>query len=220
MVTPHPRNEGAISNRPASLEKVSRRKDRKVSALLSDTASPQLFEFLDRGAIDMPADYLPHAPGVMFAGEDILSAAGYIPGSNRPQGWMKHQPGCYRKRVGKHVLQVRQCGSARSDHWTIERVEPWADKGIEALVFSVGRANRFGPEPIRQRCVWLNIVTPSHARRSSQLGKWPGCKGDRVQRWNGLGPLNVETLSALKFPDRHRATFQQTTGTSSAKVQR
>jgi hypothetical protein len=104
------------------------------------------FEFLDRGAIDMPADYLPDAPGVMFAGEDILSAAGYVPGSIRPPGWIKHQPGCYRKRVGKHVLQVRQCGNSRSTHWTIERFEDLDFKWIEALVFSFGNA-----EPIWAR---------------------------------------------------------------------
>jgi hypothetical protein len=111
-----------------------------MSALLSGTAARRLFEFLDRGAIEMPADYLPDAPGVMFAGEDVLSAAGYVPGSNRPRGWLRHLPGDYRKPVGKHALVVRQCGNARSERWTVERVEPWADKGIEALVYSPGRA--------------------------------------------------------------------------------
>jgi hypothetical protein len=109
-----------------------------MSELFSDEAAAHLFEFVDRGESDIPADYLPAAPGVMFAGENALRAAGYIPGSNRPQGWRKHQPGCYRKRVGKHVLQVRQCGNSRSTHWTIERFEPWADKGIEALVCTYG----------------------------------------------------------------------------------
>jgi hypothetical protein len=92
------------------------------------------FEFVDRRETDMPADYLPAAPGVMFAGEDVLSAAGYNPASYRPRGWVRHLPGDYRKRVGKHVLEVRQCGNSRSKHWTIERFEFWDYKGMEALV--------------------------------------------------------------------------------------
>ena len=111
-----------------------------MSNLNSDAAASQLFEFLDRDAIEMPADYLPAAPGVMFAGKDVLSAAGYAPGSNRPRGWHRHLPGDYRKPVGEHVLVVRQSGNARSERWTIERVELCADKGLEALVCPVRRA--------------------------------------------------------------------------------
>ena len=54
-----------------------------MSVLHLDVAAPLQFEFVDRSEIDIPADYLPHAPGVMFAGEDILSAAGYVSGSYR-----------------------------------------------------------------------------------------------------------------------------------------
>jgi hypothetical protein len=109
-----------------------------MSELFPAMAAPLMFEYVDRGDTAIPEDYLPQAPGVMFANEDILNGAGYLPGSSRPKGWSEHQPGCYRKRVGEHVLQVRQCGNSRSTHWTIERVEPWADKGIEALVFPFG----------------------------------------------------------------------------------
>jgi hypothetical protein len=111
-----------------------------MSTLHSNVVAPLLFEFVDRAAIEMPADYLPAAPGVMFAGEDVLSAAGYVPGSNRPRGWHQHLPGDYRKPLGEHVLVVRQSGNARSERWTIERVEPCADKGLEALVLPVRRA--------------------------------------------------------------------------------
>jgi len=52
----------------------------------------------------MPADYLPHAAGVMFAGEDILSAAGYIPGSNRPRGWHRHLAADSSLRPYKHKV--------------------------------------------------------------------------------------------------------------------
>jgi hypothetical protein len=40
--------------------------------------------------------------------------------------------------VGKHVLQVRQCGDSKSNHWTIERFEFFDYKGMEALVFPFG----------------------------------------------------------------------------------
>jgi hypothetical protein len=107
-----------------------------VSDLNSDTAASQLFDFLDRDATGMPADYLPDAPGVMFAGEEFLRAAGHAPKSNGPHGWLREQPGNYRKPVGEHVLQVRQCGNSRSNHWTVERWSLWDDQGIEALVSS------------------------------------------------------------------------------------
>jgi hypothetical protein len=117
-----------------------------MNALLSATAAPQLFEFLDRGATEMPANYLPSAPGVLFVGKDILNGIGHVPGSYRPRGWRRHLPGDYRMRVGKHDLVVRQCGNPQGVHWTIERFELWADKGIEALVLTSGHG-----EPIWAR---------------------------------------------------------------------
>ena len=109
-----------------------------MSVLIS--SEPQLFEFLERGAIVIPPNYLPDAPGVMFAGEEVLSAAGYIPGSNRPPGWRPYLPGDYRKPVGNYVLVVRQSGNSQCKRWTIERVNSSADRGLEALVFTDRRA--------------------------------------------------------------------------------
>jgi hypothetical protein len=117
-----------------------------MNALLSAAVAPRLFKFLSRGKTEMPANYLPSAPGMMFAGEDILNGIGHVPGSYRPRGLRRHQPGNYRKRVGNHFLQVRQCGNPRSVHWTIERIELWTGKGIEALIL----ASRHG-EPIWAR---------------------------------------------------------------------
>jgi hypothetical protein len=85
-----------------------------MSDLCSDHTAAHLFEFVERSVTEMPADYLPEAPGVMFAGEDMLRAAGYVPGSNRPRGWCRLRPGNYRRYVGEHILTVRQCGSASS----------------------------------------------------------------------------------------------------------
>jgi hypothetical protein len=109
-----------------------------MNALHPAAATPLMFEFVDRCDTAMPADYLPSAPGVMFANEDVLSGAGYVSGSIRPKGWHKHQPGNYRKRVGNHVLLVRQCRDARCAHWTIERYGFWEFKWVEALVFPFG----------------------------------------------------------------------------------
>jgi len=119
--------------------------------------APRLFKFLARGKTEMPANYLPSARGVMFAGEDLLKGTGQVPGSYRPRGWRRHQPGVYRKRVGNHLLQVRQCGDARSVHWTIERIELWTDKGIEALVLTSGRG-----EPIWARSFQAAMRVAEH----------------------------------------------------------
>jgi hypothetical protein len=107
----------------------------------SEEAAPRLFEFVERGETEMPADYLPEARGVMLAGEDMLSAAGYVGGSNRPHKWVQIQPGNYRKYVGKHILMVRQCGGPRSEHWTIERLDE--DYNTEALLVPFGHAPIF-----------------------------------------------------------------------------
>ena len=111
-----------------------------MSELFSE-AAPRLFEFVERGETEMPGDYLPEAPGVIFPGEAVLSAAGYVAGSNRPRGWVRISPGNYRKYVGKHILMVRQCGGPRSKHWTIERLDE--DYNTEALVFPFSRAPIF-----------------------------------------------------------------------------
>ena len=102
-----------------------------MSALHSNVVAPLLFEFVDRGEIDMPADYLPEAPGVLVTSE--------TPNAAKLDGWRRHHPGDYRKRVGKHVFQVRQCGDSKSNHWTIERFEFFDYNGTEALVFPFGR---------------------------------------------------------------------------------
>jgi hypothetical protein len=87
-----------------------------MSDLLSEAGVPRLYQFVERGETEMPRDYLPDAPGVIFPGEAVLRAAGYVPGSNRPRGWRRPWPANYRKYVGYHTLLVRQCGGSRSEH--------------------------------------------------------------------------------------------------------
>jgi hypothetical protein len=109
----------------------------------SEETTPSLFSFVERGETELPTDYLPKAPGVIFAGEHMLREAGYVAGSNRPRGWRRLWPGNYRKYVGKHILMVRQCGGPMSEHWTVERLDE--DYNTEALVLP------FGPAPIFTR---------------------------------------------------------------------
>src|SRR5438874_3156251 len=103
-----------------------------MTEAIPEEAAPPLYEFVERGKTELPGDYLTEAPGVFIPGEPVLSAAGYVAGSNRPRGWCRLRPGNYRKYVGLHTLMVRQCGSAKSEHWTLERIDD--DFKTEALV--------------------------------------------------------------------------------------
>jgi len=116
----------------------------------SGTAPPAFDTWLDRDQTEMPSDYLPEAPGVAIAGDAILRAIGYRPGSKRPSDWFKHNPGVFRYlkrfktnsgmlRYRAHddgvIFQVRQCGKL----WVIERFRSgdWAGRSglnIYALV--------------------------------------------------------------------------------------
>jgi hypothetical protein len=113
-----------------------------MSELILEEAPPHRYEFVERGETEMPGDYLPEAPGVIFPGEAVLSAAGYIAGSNRPRGWRRLRPGNYRKYVGKHTLMVRQCGGSKSERWTVERIDEY-NFNTEALVLPFGSAPIF-----------------------------------------------------------------------------
>src|SRR5215472_3552996 len=61
------------------------------------STAPRLFgEVIDRTP-EMPHWYVPIAKGVLIAGEDMLRAAGYLPGSRRPDGWSPGKPGAFKK---------------------------------------------------------------------------------------------------------------------------
>jgi hypothetical protein len=86
---------------------------------------PSLFECLmDRDQTEMPEYYLPEAQGVVIAGEAMLRAAGYRPGSYRPRlfgkpVWYQEKRHVFRRLTYDEgrVLQVRGCG----DFWVVER---------------------------------------------------------------------------------------------------
>jgi hypothetical protein len=97
----------------------------------------RLFEtFIDRDQAPMPDIYVPSAKGVLIAGEDLLRAAGYRARSHRPKGWRKFKPGVFVKPLSSEfTLEVRQCGSWRSNMWTVERSNFFTDGDcVEALV--------------------------------------------------------------------------------------
>jgi hypothetical protein len=109
-----------------------------MSALSSGNTPPRLFErILDRDQTALPSDYLAGAPGALIVSEDMLRAAGHTPNRRRPPGWTPQKPGAFRKPIGNQLcLQVRQCGNARSDRWTIEIVHDpgFSQEWAEALV--------------------------------------------------------------------------------------
>ena len=141
-----------------------------MSELIPEEAAPRLYEFVERGETELPGDYLPEAPGVIFPGEPVLSAAGYVAGSNRPRGWRRLSPGNYRKYVGEHTLMVRQCGGPRSEHWTIERIDEF-NFNTEALVFPFGNAPIFA----RNHQAAMRLAEHCHHRFPNVDLPIPGC---------------------------------------------
>jgi hypothetical protein len=88
------------------------------------------YTWLDRDQTEMPSNYLPEASGVAIAGDALLRAVGYHPGSKRPLDWFKKNSGVFRyregqRRLGGIILQVRQAGTL----WVIERYRDgdWLD---------------------------------------------------------------------------------------------
>lgn len=83
-----------------------------------DTGS-RLYEVVDRTPNVLPQDYLPHATCVAIAGDPILRAIGYRPGSKRPSGWIEENPSVFRypTRNDGVILQVREGRKL----WVIER---------------------------------------------------------------------------------------------------
>lgn len=86
-------------------------------------------EVVERDKTQLPADFVPWAPGVIVASDYLLRAAGYRPGSRCPSGWYPaRQPGVVTKALYQNRLKVRSCGK----FWRIERAE------CEVLAFPFG----------------------------------------------------------------------------------
>jgi hypothetical protein len=144
-----------------------------MSQLFSDKTAPRLFErIIDRNQTALPSCYLPQAPGALIASKDMLRAAGHTSHRRRPQGWTPLRPGVFRKPVGNQLLlQVRQSGNARSDHWTIEVVHDpgFSQEWVEALVCA------FSGRPIWARTYQGAMRMAEHCHplpRPPVAGRW------------------------------------------------
>lgn len=98
-------------------------------------ADDPLFDpLLERSSIAIPPDYLPSAPGILFAGRRMLCYAGCVSGKRCPPDWIKREPGVYLKSLGNYIFRVRQSGDWGTRRWAVERIH-WLSEELEALVF-------------------------------------------------------------------------------------
>jgi hypothetical protein len=94
-----------------------------------DQPSPYLVaEVIERSNTELPDDFVPWAPGIVIASDYLLRAAGYHPGSRRPEGWSPGNPGVFTKVTYRNRLTVRGCG----EFWIIER------ETCEVLAYTYG----------------------------------------------------------------------------------
>ncbi len=151
----------------------------------SGTAPPAFDTWLDRDQAKIPSYYLPEAPGVAIAGNAILRAIGYRPGSKRPSDWFKHNPGVFRYlkrftnaagmvRYRAHddgvILQVRQCGKL----WVIERFRSrdWAGRpGLNIYALVCTKTGRLIWAPTYQAA--MRLANHCHPTPQSPIvGQW------------------------------------------------
>lgn len=79
------------------------------------------YSWLDRDQAKMPSFYLPEAPGVVIAGDPLLRAVGYRPGSRRPSDWFKFSPGVFRHFKLKDGMITQQVRTGDAKFWVVER---------------------------------------------------------------------------------------------------
>jgi hypothetical protein len=75
---------------------------------------PKLFEFIEREKFGLMPKLFSTKKGVLLAGEDLLRAAGHLPGSKRPKGWREAADGFGRRaRDGKYTLRAIKRGDRK-----------------------------------------------------------------------------------------------------------
>ena len=102
--------------------------------------APRLYgSLIEREEAELPDEYLPGAPGLLPAGEDLLAGVGSVPGCHRPRGWSQ-RPNGFTRRVyhTKRQLWAIRCGK----QWIAERTIDLGNnrREVQALVESFGRA--------------------------------------------------------------------------------
>jgi hypothetical protein len=138
----------------------------------SDKEEPELVECnVDRIHTGMESDYLPEAPGILIAGQDLLRAAGYRAGMPRPFYWKPAEPGKFmRPRLIKtgNKLWVSNCG----EYWLVERTldsKMGTCRTLQTLVFA------FLPLPICTRTPEAAMCLANYCDRIPKVpvpGRW------------------------------------------------
>ena len=77
----------------------------------------KLFEFIEREQAALEPYLFERASGVLLAGEDLLRAAGHVPGSGRPKGWRETVEGFGRRAEDRKYLRTIKLG----DYWFVMR---------------------------------------------------------------------------------------------------
>jgi hypothetical protein len=146
---------------------------------------PSLFECLmDRDQTEMPEYYLPEAQGVVIAGEAMLRAAGYRPGSYRPRlfgkpVWYQEKRHVFRRLTYDEgrVLQVKDAEIFGSSSASIRATRVLMASATHTIfpLWSVPLVGgRFGRASVRRRCDWLIIAIRPRSLRWQGSGRRHG----------------------------------------------
>jgi len=94
---------------------------------------PKLFEFIEHEQAGLSPWLFKNATGVLLAGEDLLRAAGHVPGSKRPKGWRKAVEGFGRRTADrKYTLRAIKF----DDYWFVLRRASRSNSDSEYLAFA------------------------------------------------------------------------------------
>jgi len=92
----------------------------------------KLFEFIEREQAALEPHLFRHTSGVLVAGEDLLRAAGHVPGSRRPKGWREGVEGFGRRAEDRKYLRTIKLG----DYWYVMRSKSRRHFDYEYLAFA------------------------------------------------------------------------------------
>lgn len=125
---------------------------------------------VERKLANLPSAFVPWAPGIVIASDQLLQAACRNQTPRRPRGWRKHGRWGY---FYKGILKVRK----RGDFWSVE-------VGDYALVFV------YGSMPVRARSYQEAMNLAEYFGRLSNYTRWLPL-GSHGLRWVGAGPEGI-----------------------------